>query len=89
MEWQSMETAPKEWASISAPLPDLGVHRASDPIMLRGELADGEVIEFRAWWTCFGDDPPYWWDLDAEEPVDWPLLGWRHMTAAELMQEGE
>lgn len=82
-----METAPKEWVSISAPLPDLGVHRASDPIMLREELADGKVIEFRAWWTCFGDEAPYWWDLDAEEPVDWPLLGWRHMTAAERAKE--
>lgn len=57
--------------------------------MLRGELTDGEIIEFRAWWTCFGDEDPYWWDLDAEEPVDWPLLGWRALTDAERARQAE
>ena len=81
--WQPITTAPVEWKSESKPLPGLGIHRASEVVMLRGELAGGDVIEFRAWWTCFGDERPYWWDLDAEEPVDWPLTAWRHLTTAE------
>jgi hypothetical protein len=45
-------------------------------VLLGEDDAEGRTVTFRGCWSQHNDEPPFWWDLDAEEPIDWRLLGW-------------
>jgi hypothetical protein len=45
-------------------------------VLLGEDAAEGHTMLFRGCWSQHNEEPPFWWDLDAEEPIDWRLIGW-------------
>ena len=84
-DWQNIDTAPREPFVFDQKIdhPDLpGRLQMGPEIMLRGTL-DGEVFESRAAWSVWEGQPGHWFDTEGEEPIDWPMTEWRHLTDAE------
>jgi NTP pyrophosphatase (non-canonical NTP hydrolase) len=83
-QWHPIETAP---LTFNTDVP--ASERVPWRLRMGGELAllgmphdDGTNVLIRGCWAA-KDDEQFWWDLDGEEPVDWPIVAWAHFPGSE------
>jgi hypothetical protein len=71
--WQPIATAPRQPASN----PSAGRYRrmSQGPTLALIGYIDDQCVQIRGCWAQVGDSA-YWWDLDAGESVEIPVVAW-------------